>query len=90
MIISTQICPCPAPKISAYDDSLAVGDTLEIVCYTMEGNDIKYLIDDVEQDDADLTLVGTFLGLGLMGYVIVITSDSEFYIYFNFAYLILY
>ncbi|KAL5267443.1 hypothetical protein ACHWQZ_G004472 [Mnemiopsis leidyi] len=45
-----------APKISAYDDSLAVGDTLEIVCYTMEGNDIKYLIDDVEQDDADLTL----------------------------------
>ena len=40
-----------AKKIEQYEESLAVGEELEIVCYTQEGSDIKYFIDDKEVDD---------------------------------------
>ena len=40
-----------AKKIEQYEESLAVGEELEIVCYTQEGSDIKYFIDDKEVDE---------------------------------------
>ncbi|XP_063685649.1 uncharacterized protein LOC134819571 isoform X3 [Bolinopsis microptera] len=40
-----------AKHIETYEESLAVGEELEIVCYTQEGYDIKYYIDDKEVTD---------------------------------------